>query len=592
MSSNVALQKPNENTIRFYSVIDRLILKKKVLEHFLRNLAEKQALIKFYYLDSSEGKPFQEEFISQPLYVGTYLLHSEKEHRVEETPFHELKPERKRYLLPFLLDYVEVIDKDDGKKKLSTASPNIVNYFVRACNLHAYPEKKLMEDPAGAQMFSYNYLQCTTFIPVQLIQFRSSDDEFPFSTKVLTAVQYWFNLMNLVGDHKILLQSEVLASSKLIKFPFYLIMYMLNVSLIYKKISPHVTLPYFIHTAQESAETLALHGGGSGIPPLPPGITTYTSSIKSVTTMYVATESPEFLLQDFAAIPTRIAENPALREHWERTEQKTMDQLLTIIWTIGYTMYIYSLLGIYEKAFENEATGIPWVGRNIRAFKMQQTGLGYWTYKLSALPNDIPAIVKHIPNMGFFWTISDFSTFQKKIGKTPEELQDELAFQGQGILYYIVLSLLQQVNTWFRRKRKQTLLPNEVPTLLPTTTIESIELELSDFSVYDRLDNEEILHRLEDLKVTLDNYPAYREPETYRKFLNHIIFIAWDNRPSNLSSLQKKEKIGSRFKHRKQLDFLFKIMKRIVNCNLNLIYKDVVAVEVEDNNVDPRIWLI
>ena len=517
--------------IRFYSLLDRLILKKKILEHFLRGLAEKQALIKFFYLTSEKGKSFNESFISHPLYVGNFLLHAENENILEKIEFSKLIEDQQdltRYFIPYLLNYIQVINID----KRDASVTNISYYYARACNLNALPDQKVVEEPIGAKMFEYHHLHCKSFIPVEFIQYEtlSNPDNKTnafFSTLELTAIQYWFNLIELSPDQKGLIKG-ILQKEKLERLPFYLIIYMMNMTLVYKKISPHITLPYHIHSAIEDIPVVH--------PPTttPPTTVPTTKEVRKKTTIYIATESPEVLLKEFASLPTEIGKNIHLREHWEQTDKKTIDQLLTIIWSVAYTMYIYALLGIYEKPFLNESMGIDWVEKNIRAFKMEQ-GIGYWTYLLSALPNDIPAIKKYIPNMGYFWTISDFGIFQSAFMKSrEEELKEEMYIQGQGILYYVVMCLISQVNTWFRRiKRTTTEQPNEVPTFLPSTssTIQNIELELSDFSVYDMLDNSEILHRLEDLKITLDNYRTYQDPETYRKFLHHTIFSSWNVKP-------------------------------------------------------------
>lgn len=244
--------------------------------------------------------------------------------------------------------------------------------------------------------------------------------------------------------------------------------------------------------------------------------------------------------------------------------------MLYPIWCVTFTLYIYSLLGIYEQSFQNETEGIPWVEKNIRAFKMNQTGLAYWTYILPNLPSqDIPAIQKYIPNMGYFWTISDFNIFDTASARLEKEKKGkrlETSFQTQGILYYLVLSLLRQVQTWFRRKRG-TNVPNEVPTLVPATSIETIELELKQFSIYDTIEDDEVLHRLEDLKVTLDHSATYRNPDTYRKILNHTIFKSWDLKPSDLSLLVKKNQAQPK------LGFSFQDYKKIVVFN-RIFYKN------------------
>lgn len=108
------------NTIYFHSVIDRLILKKKVLEHFLRSLAEKQALLKFYSL-SNENNPALEANNFHPLIVGTHLLGSKKQNIIEER-IDETTKKSWNYLLPYLLNYVEVL--------FQTKEDQITKYFV------------------------------------------------------------------------------------------------------------------------------------------------------------------------------------------------------------------------------------------------------------------------------------------------------------------------------------------------------------------------------------------------------------------------------------------------------------------------------
>lgn len=283
------------NTIYFHSVIDRLILKKKVLEHFLRSLAEKQALLKFYSL-SNENNPALEANNFHPLIVGTHLLSSKKQNIIEER-IDETTKKSWNYLLPYLLNYVEVL--------FQTKEDQITKYFVRACNLHAFPDQNVIQEKTGAKLATYTYDKCKTFIPVQIIRFETEEGK--WTPKALTAFQYWFNLFFLSHpDEKKKQEVDPNQKQEINKildqkpqwFPPCVFFYMLNVCLIYAKISPHVTLPYHIYTVQEKKNT------------------------NLITYMYVATELPEIVLENFASLPSDTAKNKIMHEHWERTEKK------------------------------------------------------------------------------------------------------------------------------------------------------------------------------------------------------------------------------------------------------------------------------
>lgn len=494
MKSTIA-KTDNENVLRFYSVTDRLILRLKVAQHFTRSLAEKQALLKFY--DLSKGVERNDpKYELHPVRVG-HCLRAKNQNTLNRDEFDRISRSQRRFLLPYLTNFFEVLTKAD-------TAGNIRRYTGRACNLRKLPEQKILEDKSTATLFAFHTYHCKTYVPAQILVLKNTSRE----TNTLTSVSEWFHFLSTdEATFHLLKTSEESTSDEIV--PFQLILYNLNLALVTRKICPHLTLPYHLHICKSS------------------------DTKEKNSQSFLTTEFPEISLGGYATLDKKIAENEARYQYWKNKDKKNVDEILTPIFVVAYTLFIYSLLGIYERPFVGEA-GRLWVEEYVRAYKLKDQ-IGYWTYTIPPQEQDnLKRMDKFVPNFGVFWLLSDFSVFESTSQRNQRE-EKIGSLQSRGILYYVIQSLIEQVSTWNRRPRQRSTISSET-----SSFGENVELELSHLSSRKEVSTEDILDRLEHLKMKISRTLSVRHPLTYREFLNDIIFSAWDLRPGALNTAKSQ----------------------------------------------------
>lgn len=510
-----------ESSLKYFQVTDRLILRLKVLQHFIRALAEKQTLFKLYYLLSDTK---HEGHFFQPLGIAP-LVKSSALDKFRATPLDRLPEDAKQYLVPFLTHFVET-----KSKEVSTRN-NLMTFHLHACNLRRFVDRKVLESEETMNMFPFSYPHCRNYIPIRMMEI---DLQFTISKiPTLTSLLQWFFYCSVDQPAELSKEFAKRASIESDKnIPFFFQLTQLVLPLTVLKICPHLCLPYFM------------------------SIFTLNSTDKIRVNLF--TEYPDTPLAKWAELSSEYQKDETLYQAWLSGERKQLDEILVVVFTITYTLYILSILNIYERTFDSANEGLPWVSHNIRAFRSRP--YGYFTYKIPAhkaqdkSDRSYDALQKYVSNYGYLWMISDLSIFEiapsrkemetasTALGSTTQGLQKkeiEGVTAKRGILYFVLQSLIRQVQTWNRKKFRTT--TSEIPRTTSGTYAE-IEQELKYIVSKQEGTNEDDIVTLLQYLQTILTRPFGSSSHIYREILAHPIFLHWNERPGKIR--QSKQEIS------------------------------------------------
>jgi hypothetical protein len=502
-----------ESSLTNFQVTDRLILRNKILQHFIRGVSEKQLLFKLYELLQKHKHPGP---FFQPLAVGPSVLADSLKNQTNTALPILIQDKTHFYIIPFLTYYLEIISKE-------TIRDRAMRYVGRACNLRRVVNPKVLESKETVNMFSFHYAECKNYVPVEILFFESGIEN---NKEVIESLLQWFFSIDIESPDLLKSEFDKRKSWTSVEkgLPFVLQLNALTLPLAIYKICPHLVLPYYLYSSSLPASN------------------EYSISDPSKPerfNLYLFHESPEIPLDRWATLPEEFQSDEALYEAWIARDRKQPDVILAIVFTITYTLYILSVLNIYERNFSSASDGLPWVRKNIRAFKTRP--YGYFTYAIPSHQEGVkvfPGLTKYIANYGFFWMIADLTVFDAH-KENPTEGLSKTTATGKGILFYVLQSLIEQIQSWNRRKFRTT--STDIPVTL-TTSFGGVEQELR-FLGNDqkRMNDDDIINILRHLQTILNRPFAYT-PLLYRQILSHSVFAHWDHRPGDLR--MKQDEIG------------------------------------------------